>query len=241
MRSLLTARGAIGVALAFTVLAYLEHTFAPWAPFYVGYAILATALPVALGTYRFGSVRGMRLWVWGLGIVLGVGLQAVAGLWFGLVWPAVLSAAGVPAESLTLPHYSFPAALPAMLGVAADRLGMEPSTVLLAYVAFIVVWAGAGEELFFRGYLQETIARAGGFWVGALVSAGFFGLRHLTQLFLMPEYPWPAALSWALFSVVLGVVFGLLYEKTRSLYAPILVHYVFNLVPFATLLAAGGE
>jgi len=36
---------------------------------------------------------------------------------------------------------------------AGDRLAAKPETVAKWYLIFIQVWAGLGEEVFYRGYL----------------------------------------------------------------------------------------
>jgi membrane protease YdiL (CAAX protease family) len=70
-----------------------------------------------------------------------------------------------------------------------------------------------------------------GFPASALVSAAFFGIRHATHfIFLYPHLPWIAAASWAASAFVFGLIMSWLYEKTRSLYPPMLVHAVINLI-----------
>jgi membrane protease YdiL (CAAX protease family) len=224
------ARKAVLATLALTVLAWLENTAAPWAPFYVLYAAAAVAIP-----YRMGAVRFRRpgaWWHWPGAVVLALALQSVAGAQLGVVQPAVLGALGVPGERLHDAYYFFPAALPAMFAAAAERLPAEPGTIANAYFAFIVLWAGAGEEILYRGYLHRTLSRSRGFAVAAVVSSALFAARHLTQLALVDPYPWPAAVSWAALSFVLGIVFAWLYERTGSLTLPVVAHYAFNLIPF---------
>jgi membrane protease YdiL (CAAX protease family) len=74
--------------------------------------------------------------------------------------------------------------------------------------------------------------------LGALISSGFFGIRHATQLALLgANYPWGAALSWVVISFVVGLALCWLYEKSKSLLPSILAHYVLNLIPAASILA----
>lgn len=224
------AREAVLVTLALTLLALLENTLAPWAPFYVLYAAAAVAIPLRQGAVRFARPRAW--WHWPAALLLALALQSVAGAQLGVVQPAVLGALGVPEERFHDAHHFFPAALPVMFAAAAERLPAEPGTIGNAYFAFIVLWAGAGEEILYRGYLHGALSRSRGFAAAAIVSSALFAVRHLTQLALVDPYPWPAALSWASLSFALGIVFAWLYERTGSLTLPVVVHYTFNLIPF---------
>jgi membrane protease YdiL (CAAX protease family) len=225
-----TAREALLVTAALTVLALAENTIAPWAPFYVLYAAAAVVIPWRRGSVRFA--RPAARWHWPAALLLAASLQAVAGAQLGVVQPAVLGALGVPAERFQDSHHFVPAALPAMFAAAAGRLPAEPGAIGGAYFAFIVLWAGAGEEILYRGYLHGALARSAGFAAAAIVSSALFAVRHLTQLALVDPYPWPAALSWAALSFALGIVFAWLYERTGSLTLPVVTHYAFNLIPF---------
>ncbi len=74
--------------------------------------------------------------------------------------------------------------------------------------------SAAGEELFFRGALQEGL--------GLYTSALLFGLIHIPWKKLM----WP----WPIFALVLGLAFGFIVRWTGSLYGPFLGHFLINLV-----------
>jgi membrane protease YdiL (CAAX protease family) len=40
-----------------------------------------------------------------------------------------------------------------------------------------------------------------------------------------------AATAWVCMAFPLGIVLGIIYEKTKSLWIPVAVHYVFNIIP----------
>ena len=225
-----TARQALLVTAALTLLALLENTAAPWAPFYLLYAAAAIVIPVRQGAVSFDRPRAW--WHWPAAILVAVALQSVASVQLGAVQPAVLGALGVPSESIHDARYFFPAALPAMFGAASERLPAEPGTIANAYFLFVVLWAGVGEEILYRGYVHGALSRSHGFAVAALVSSSLFAVRHATQLALVDPYPWPAAVSWCVLAFVLGIVFAWLYERTGSLTLPVVAHYAFNLIPF---------
>lgn len=78
-------------------------------------------------------------------------------------------------------------------------------------LVLLVLVVGAGEELFFRGVLQEEI----GLWAASIV----FGVLH------GPSRPlWPLAI-WA---TLMGILFGLLYQVTENLVVPILAHAIYD-------------
>jgi membrane protease YdiL (CAAX protease family) len=236
-----TASGALVTAVLFTLLALVEHTWAPWAPFYVLYAAACIALPLQLGAFAFGPLRAVRGWHWPAAVVLAVLLQGLAGGWLAL-WERVVLALGVSQADVGSPFWAFGPALEAMLDAAAGRSGLPAATVTLLYLGFIVLWAGLGEELFYRGYLYGALRTAWGVLPAALVSAFLFAIRHAVQLALVrPDYPWGAAASWVLLSFVVGIVLTALYQRTGSLWLPVAVHYLFNLIPLAGLLLAGPE
>jgi membrane protease YdiL (CAAX protease family) len=86
------------------------------------------------------------------------------------------------------------------------------------------VIAPVGEEVLFRGILQTSVQRLfpvryGSFghrWAAIILVATIFGLFHVAT----PQYI-PAL-------IVLGLLLGYLYERTGSLFVPILVHMLFN-------------
>jgi membrane protease YdiL (CAAX protease family) len=81
-------------------------------------------------------------------------------------------------------------------------------------IALLALASGLGEELFFRGALQPR--------VGLVPASLLFGLAHL-----LPS--WPLAL-WSLFAAVAGLVFGLLFDGTGNLLAPVIAHVLVNAI-----------
>ena len=81
-------------------------------------------------------------------------------------------------------------------------------------IALLALASGIGEELFFRGALQPR--------VGLVLASLLFGLVHL-----LPS--WPLAL-WSLFAAVAGLLFGLLFDLTGNLLAPVIAHVLVNAI-----------
>lgn len=106
------------------------------------------------------------------------------------------------------------------------------STKIVLTLAAVVI-APITEEFFFRGLLQTALQSVIGYdkrWLSILPVAVFFGVIHL------------GAVPWAMVPVLvlLGVVFGWVYERTGSLWCAVLVHAGFNASSIAlSLLGAG--
>lgn len=222
---LLSVNGVLLTAVFLTLVAALENSILPWAPFFVIQALLALAIPLALKTYRFGSLRTVRWWHWLAGIAAAVLIQLVGGLFLGLLVPNLFGSPGEAAVDIG-------AALMAMYETAAAHLNSDPATIQTAYMVMIFLWAALGEELFYRGYMQGALEKRLNFNRAMLISAGFFALRHATQLLLLwPDYPVIAALAWLTFSFAFGLLMSYLYKRTNSLILPIFVHFILNTIP----------
>jgi membrane protease YdiL (CAAX protease family) len=227
-----TTIGVFVVSTALMVVAALENSVAPWAPFYVVYAALATALPLVWRTYRFGPVRAVPWWLWAICPVAAILMQAFASVLVNAVYARIVVALG-GVERLDDPLIGVPAMFDAMFAAAAAHLGIATETVSSAYFAFILAWAGIGEELYFRGYVQGALRKRHSARYAILVAATLFAVRHYMQmLLLLPKYPVFAATAWVLMAFPLGIVLGIAYERTKSLWVPVAIHYLFNLIPF---------
>ena len=237
-----TPGAALLITVLFTGVALLENTLLPWAPFYFATIWLTTTLPMGVGGFSFGSFRSISRRTW-IGIVLlPVALQGLGGVWMTVIYPGLLSGAGVAADSISGPYHDLGSALQAMFSAAAVKWKTGPGTIQFTYLGLIFLWAGLGEELFYRGYLYTSLRGRWGAAAAGLVSSALFGLRHATQLGLLgSEYPWGAALSWVVFSFFVGCVLCWFYEKTKSLTPPILAHYLLNLIPTVSIFLGPGS
>jgi membrane protease YdiL (CAAX protease family) len=224
---LLSETGVIGTGTVLTLIVLAESIFPPWAPYFIVYAFLAILIPLALRTYQFGSFRTVLKTHWRL--ILGIFVVAV--IWdipiTTWLYERVLVRFGVSGN----PFYSLDAALEVLADAAARKFGITADTAFMLYGLFILIWAPVGEELFYRGYMQGALRQHASFNVSTLVSAAFFGIRHATHLFfLWPNVPLVAAVNWTVGAFVFGLLMSYLYEKTHSLYPPMIVHVGINLV-----------
>ena len=202
---------ALLIATLLMVVAVLENTVAPWAPFCVAFAVLTAGLPWRIGAIKRSQFRhpGLRYTLAGLG--LGVLLQGFFRL---MTSPADLT--GLFGQVLT---------------VAASRLGGSPESIARWYLVFIQAWAGLGEEIFYRGYLQRSLRRRFKPLPSIAGAAFAFAARHYSQVLLAwPHVDWASATLWVAATFVAGLVFGWLYERSTSLWPSILCHYVLNLL-----------
>jgi membrane protease YdiL (CAAX protease family) len=227
-----TTLGVFVISLALMVLAGLENRPAPWAPFYLVYAATATLLPLKWKTYRFGPVRNVHWWMWAACPVIAILLQAVATVFLNVIYARWVVALGGP-ERLDHPVIGVPAMFSAMFDAASAHLGISAERVRMLYLGFIIAWAGLGEELYFRGYVQGVLRRHHSARYSITAATLLFAVRHYMQvLLLLPTYPVFAATAWCFVAIPLGLAAGYLYEKTNSLWMPVAVHYLFNIVPF---------
>jgi membrane protease YdiL (CAAX protease family) len=78
-----------------------------------------------------------------------------------------------------------------------------------------IVMAPLCEEMLFRGIIQGGITRRRGSWAGVLIASAIFGLIHGIPQQIVAGF-------------VLGIVMGLIYDRTGSLLSVIVLHGVNN-------------
>ena len=93
-----------------------------------------------------------------------------------------------------------------------DRTPME----LAKNLVFIALFAGVGEELFFRGILQRLFIRmARNPWIGIILTATIFSGIHFQFYGFFPR-------------LFLGVLLGAIYWYSGSLWVSILAHFLYD-------------
>lgn len=90
----------------------------------------------------------------------------------------------------------------------------------------IYLFCGAmGEEIAFRGFSMQYLARGWGIWAAILTTSTIFGLLHGDN----PGFSWMSGLNTVLF----GVLFGVGVLRTHELWLPIGMHFGWNVtLPF---------
>jgi membrane protease YdiL (CAAX protease family) len=141
-------------------------------------------------------------------------------------WPAVgWAALGIVSFYVFAAVYSV-AFDPDVEQTVAEDLGAEDSTIGLVAAGFMIICvAPFAEEFFFRGFFYGALRTRFSVAVAAIIDGLVFGLIHFQGgtdgALIVP----PLA--------VLGVVFCLVYERTRSLYPCIALHAMNNSIAYA--------
>lgn len=91
-----------------------------------------------------------------------------------------------------------------------------------------VVSAAVLEELLCRGLIFEVLHKRLGVKTSILFSSLFFGLIHFD-------------IATAIVAVVAGIIFGILYVRTSSLYTTIIIHSINNTLAFAMICCGVGD
>jgi membrane protease YdiL (CAAX protease family) len=105
--------------------------------------------------------------------------------------------------------------------IYSNKSLLDPSVIGLLLL-FII---GPSEEIFWRGFVQDTIAQKLGDNAGWLIAALIYGCIHLVAMNLM------------LFTAALicGLFWGYIYKRYRSLWPGIISHALWDLVIFVLL------
>lgn len=182
--------------------------------------VIIGVLVLWLSRYHRGWIEVLRLpepGTWrrevGSGVLFGIGLYPVMVLVVGGLLTVLLQTiSGEPVEA------------PEQVG---DHL---PAVGTALTVVYAIVIAPIGEELFFRGVLFRALRDRHGFWVGAVGSSIGFGLIHFIP---------GSAIDAALLMTVMfftGLALCFIYERRRTIVAPIAAHVTFNVIGIVLIL-----
>lgn len=82
-------------------------------------------------------------------------------------------------------------------------------------ILYTVLFGPIVEELTFRGLTFTYARRATPFWVANIIQACLFGLLHMNPL-------------QGIYAAALGIIFGMIYEKSKNILLTIILHILFN-------------
>jgi uncharacterized protein len=162
-------------------------------PRFVLFAALFYGL-LAVAAALWANLRGFDLRLAGDSLALSLAL--------GVLTPLVTVYLGLLAHRLLPVLREIAEELAPRLIDGADRGGL----------ILVSVFSGAGEEVFFRGAVQQEF--------GLVVASLLFGIVHVG--------PDRRYLVWTAWAVLAGFLFGALYEVTGGLLAPIIAHAAHN-------------
>lgn len=108
-----------------------------------------------------------------------------------------------------------------------SELGTDTGSVGSVIVAalLVVIAAPIAEEAFFRGFMFAGLRAAMPLWPAAALSGLIFGSLHLGT----------GDVGVAIQLAILGLILAWLYERSGTLWAPILVHMTNNTIAFVLL------
>ncbi len=107
------------------------------------------------------------------------------------------------------------------------EMAITPVTVgVLWFVVGGILWVPVGEEIIFRGFLQNAFRARMGTLLAVLAQSAIFGVVHFYETI-------PTALV-----INSGIVLGAVYYWRTTILCPMVVHSGLNLVAFASLLIA---
>ncbi|GEM_PF-1284482 len=193
--------------------------FAPrgiWAPLISG---LIQGLGILLFSWLFvGTGYGYSLWAQKFLPVKGRVLKIIK--WSLLLWLGA-----------TFLNFVMQVLLAGFLGLSPEPQEMIVYIVeqvegihLLLYPLLVVILAPVAEEVFFRGLLYNYLRGLLPLRWAAIISSGLFALAH--------------GEIWAFFPTFLGGLgFVYIFEKAKSLWAPVIAHIIWNGMGFVLLYA----
>lgn len=95
-----------------------------------------------------------------------------------------------------------------------DTMGLNEMGFFIALVS--IVLAPIAEELIFRGItLKLAEDSAGKFWIANIIQAACFGIAHMN-------------IVQGVYAFLMGLVLGAVFDKYRTILAPMFCHIVFN-------------
>jgi len=95
-------------------------------------------------------------------------------------------------------------------------LGKRNTSELVMNIIFISLFAGIGEELFFRGVLQRLFIKATKKpWAGIIITAFFFSAMHLQFFGFIPRF-------------LMGILLGTVYWYSGSLIVTMAAHFFYD-------------
>ncbi|XVH32519.1 lysostaphin resistance A-like protein [Haloferacaceae archaeon DSL9] len=127
-----------------------------------------------------------------------------------------------------------------LLGVALSSVGISTgenqaiaadgrsATYFLLMVPISLLFVGPAEELLFRGYLQGRLRGAWGAWPAILLATLIFGLIHIPAV----SGSLGQQFTYALIAGALGIGLGYIYEYTKNIVVPAVIHGGYNATLF---------
>jgi len=132
-----------------------------------------------------------------------------------------------------LKKYGMVGAAIAIVGFIAFYVGLKPfdsePSIAKVLVEGVIYYIGVAiiEELYVRGLLLNLIEkfftmRKDSVRIAVVLSSVIFGLGHI---FGVLNQPLPVIVSKVVWTIGMGIFFGMIYKKTNNLWIPIIIHF----------------
>ncbi|HLX25985.1 MAG TPA: CPBP family intramembrane glutamic endopeptidase [Candidatus Cybelea sp.] len=167
---------------------------------------MATLLMVVVLTALFGFFEGRNFWDYGLPLAQAFRARFWEGFLVGAVWPGIVALLMIALGGMRVAGFALHGW--GLLSAAAAWFG-----------AMVIV--GLSEEMWFRGYLLQTLRRGIGFWAAAIVLSLWFTGEH--YFFKQGENIWDCI---TLFAFGMLICFSVL--RTGSLWFGVGLHAAFD-------------
>ncbi|MBV9216339.1 MAG: CPBP family intramembrane metalloprotease [Acidobacteria bacterium] len=168
--------------------------------------VISTVIALLLGWVCLRLFEGLPFKALGAAFTNGWARNLAAGVLLGGVAFGSAALIGVMSRGLEL-H--------------ANTLSTPRAIISTLWTTFLIFLVGAAsEETLFRGYLMQTLARGPIKWFAIALTASLFALAHNAN---------PDISGLSIFNTLLaGVWFGIAYLKTRDLWFPFGLHFMWN-------------
>ena len=117
-----------------------------------------------------------------------------------------------------------------------DTTGMSLQQLFIIFTIPALIFSPIGEEIFFRGFLQEALATKFTYRHAMIIDSLFFALIHLFHHGIIKDQTGKinfhplSGFIWVLLVFITAMAFALLKKKSGSIYPAIVSHAVFNMV-----------
>jgi len=122
-----------------------------------------------------------------------------------------------------------------------DTTGMSLQQQFIIFTIPALIFSPIGEEIFFRGFLQEALTTKFPYRHAMIIDSLFFALIHLFHHGIVRDragqvhfYPL-SGFIWVMLMFITAMAFALLKKRSGSIYPAIVSHAVFNLVMNITI------
>jgi membrane protease YdiL (CAAX protease family) len=217
----------ITLTLALTAICFIESArMVPWSPYFIIFAGLTVILSRLFDSTPIMPTRmhGRKLWQF-MALMIIVCCAIDAGI-FTIGWDWFLVRIGLGDE----PFYSMAGALNYLIVSVSKNRHLSLVQAQAIFGAFVLLWAPIGEELFYRGYVYNSLKDRYSLRTALLITCFLFALRHITHFFYLWETVSVAGIVWAVDVFIVGAVFTYVYERTGGLLPVMIVHFLVNVL-----------